>query len=29
VAQLEQQTKPEQCSQQLVWENQAWVIEAL
>jgi len=29
VAQLEQQAKPEQCSQQLVWKNQAWVIEAL
>jgi len=29
VAQLQQQAKPEQCSQQLVWKNQAWVIEAL
>ena len=29
VAQLQQQGKPEQCSQELVWKNQAWVIEAL
>jgi ATP phosphoribosyltransferase regulatory subunit len=29
VAQLQQQAKPEQCSQELVWKNQAWVIEAL
>ncbi|HCH32130.1 MAG TPA: ATP phosphoribosyltransferase regulatory subunit [Oceanospirillaceae bacterium] len=29
VAQLQQQAQPEQCSQQLVWKNQTWVIEAL
>jgi len=29
VAQLAPQTKPEQCSRQLVWHNDAWHIEAL
>jgi ATP phosphoribosyltransferase regulatory subunit len=29
VAQLDPQTKPQQCSRQLVWHNDAWHIEAL